>query len=406
MHITLQEWKKQEFSRAELDPFAEEIHREYSDYVEILSPSFGREWVLKAKGYVGYLPFSGGVIEIVPKVSVSNLFGMLDVAYGLKSFHVLEGLTDTSSLSDFYSRLASILARRVLSRSRKGLYRTYRAESSSLAFIRGRIDVQESLRNPLDPALTCRYEDHTTDVEENRLILWTLSTILRSGLCTGEYLAPVRHAYRILSRFSSLDYYSHTDCTGRLYNRLNDDYEPMHGLCRFFLEKTGPCQGRGNRKMLPFVISMHQLFEEFVAKWLGARIKQDGRFILRTQKSLDAGSFNIYPDLIIEDRLTGIPLLVADTKYKNDEKVDQNDVYQVLAYARKLGCTETVLIYPFSIENPYCHDWRGTSTRCESFNLNQNLAEAGEKLFSNIADLSETVRESLFISGKIEVEGS
>ncbi|MCD6587449.1 MAG: hypothetical protein J7K88_02765 [Candidatus Fermentibacteraceae bacterium] len=386
MHIVLQEWKKQEFSRAELDLYAEEIHREYSLYVDITSPSFGTEWMLQAKGYVGYLPFSGGVIEIRPKVSVANLFGMLDVAYGLKSFHILKGLTDTSSLADFYSRLASILGRRVLTRSRKGLYRTYRSESNSLSFIRGRIDVRESLRSPLDPALVCRYEDHTTDVEENQLILWTLATILRSGLCSGEYLPPVRHAYRILSRFTSLQHFSYTDCVDRLYNRLNDDYKPMHGLCRFFLERTGPCQGVSSKRMLPFVISMHQLFEEFVAKWLAARIKIDGRYVLRTQKSLDAGSLNIKPDLVIENRETGQPLLVADTKYKIGEKVSPDDVYQVLAYSIKLDCSEAVLIYPFVTDNPYNHDWSGTSVRCLSFDLNRSIEEGGEVLLLELLD--------------------
>ncbi|MCK5132826.1 MAG: restriction endonuclease [Candidatus Sabulitectum sp.] len=393
MDIVLQEWKKQEFSRAELDPYAEEIHREYSLYVDVIHPTFSTEWVLQAKGYVGYLPFSGGVIEIQPKVSVANLFGMLDVAYGLKSFHILKGLTDTSSLADFYSRLASILARRVLTRSRKGLYRTYRSESSSLSFIRGRIDVRESLRSPLDPALVCRYEDHTTDVEENQLILWTLSTILRSGLCSGEYLPPVRHAYRILSRFTSLQHFSHTDCMGRLYNRLNDDYEPMHGLCRFFLERTGPSQGVSNRRMLPFVISMHQLFEEFVAKWLAARINSSDRYVLRTQKSLDAGSFNIYPDLVIENRETGEPMLVADTKYKIGLKVAPEDVNQVLAYSIKLGCSEAVLIYPFVTENPYSHDWNGTNVRCMEFNLDRSIEEGGEVLLIELLNLCMQANE-------------
>ena len=387
MHIVLQEWKKQEFPRAEFDRFAEEIHREYSLYVDVISPSFGTEWVLQAKGYVGYLPFSGGMIEIKPKVSVTNLFGMLDVAYDLKSFEVLKGLTDTSSLADFYSRLASILAKRVLTRSRKGLYRTYKSERRALAFVRGRIDVRESMRSPLDPALVCRYEDHTTDVDENQIILWTLSTILRSGLCMGEFLAPVRHAYRILSRFTSLQHFSYTDCAGRLYNRLNDDYKPMHGLCRFFLEKSGPRQGTGSKKMLPFVIGMHQLFEEFVAKWLTARIESDGRYVLQSQQSLDAGSFKIVPDLVIEDSETHQPLLVADTKYKLGEIVDKPDVYQILAYARKLGCRETVLLYPYEAEKPYNYDWNGTTVHCLSFDLSRSIEEGGEILLSSLLDL-------------------
>ena len=48
-------------------------------------------------------------------------------------------------------------------------------------------------------------------------------------------------------------------CVGRTYNRLNADYEPMHALCRFFLENSGPAHARGDRSMLPFLVNMPRL---------------------------------------------------------------------------------------------------------------------------------------------------
>ena len=242
--------------------------------------------------------------------------------------------------------------------------------------------MRESLKSPLDPCISCKYEEHTTDVEENRIILWTLSTILRSGLCGEKYLPVVRHAYRVLSRFSDHKQYSWSDCIGRLYNRLNEDYEPMHGLCRFFLERMGPCQGRGERKMLPFVINMHQLFEEFVALWLAKKLRDDGRLNLSIQYSVDAGSFTIRPDLVVEESLTGLPVLVADTKYKASESIDPDDVYQVVAYAQKLSCPEAVLVYPFSSENLYREDWSGILIRTVAFDLEQSLDSAGNAFLS------------------------
>ena len=152
----------------------------------------------------------------------------------------------------------------------------------------------------------------------------------------------------------------------------------MHGLCRFFLERMGPCQGRGERKMLPFVISMHQLFEEFVAVWLAGKLKEDGRFSLSIQYSVEAGSFTIRPDLVVEDSQTGIPVLVADTKYKASDSIDQDDVYQVVAYAQKLSCIEAVLIYPFRSDSRYSYDWNGILTRTVEFDLQQGLDLAGE----------------------------
>ena len=51
----------------------------------------------------------------------------------------------------------------------------------------------------------------------------------------------------------------------RLYHRLNQDYQPMHGLCRFFLEHSGPTHQDGDSAMIPFVVHMPALFEKFVA---------------------------------------------------------------------------------------------------------------------------------------------
>ncbi len=52
----------------------------------------------------------------------SNLLGMLEYAYNLKSFHFLDGLIDCNTLEKFYNRLANILVNRILVRCRQGLY--------------------------------------------------------------------------------------------------------------------------------------------------------------------------------------------------------------------------------------------------------------------------------------------
>ena len=354
LRLTLREYEAKSFPAERLDGIAEQLYTNYNDYIDLEWPSFktSGEWILKASGWVGYLPLKEQVVEIIPKVPIGNLFGMLETAYNLtgKSFKFLEGDVHMTSLADFYERLARVLAMRVLGRCRKGLYRTYRDENEKLPFVRGRIDMVKVTSRPWDPSLMCHYEDHTTDVEENAIILWTLSTILRSGYCTSRSLNQVRQAYRVLSRFVDLSPFSYTDCVGRLYNRLNDDYEPMHGLCRFFLEGTGPCQGYGKHRMIPFIINMPKLFENFVANWLSARLEKTRRYRLFIQKHKSVigtlGSLNMHIDLVVQDLEEMEAYLVADTKYKAPDKLNKSDIYQVVTYAKAMNCTEAVLVYP------------------------------------------------------------
>jgi len=72
---------------------------------------------------VGHIPVGDDLlVRILPKVPISNLFGMLEVAYNLRSFRILDGEIGIESIEDLYERIVSILARRVLDRARKGLY--------------------------------------------------------------------------------------------------------------------------------------------------------------------------------------------------------------------------------------------------------------------------------------------
>ena len=81
-------------------------------------------------------------------------------------------------------------------------------------------------------------------------------------------MTVVRKCYRGLQGIISLQQFNFFDCIGRLYNRLNGDYEVLHGLCRFFLEQSGPMHSSGDHMTFPFLIDMAHLYELFVAEWL------------------------------------------------------------------------------------------------------------------------------------------
>ena len=89
---------------------------------------------IRSQGWVGQIPVGDELlVRVAPKVSVSNLFRMLEVAYNLSSFHLFEGDIEIESIEDIYERIVSILARRVIDRARKGLYRSYVGEISRSA---------------------------------------------------------------------------------------------------------------------------------------------------------------------------------------------------------------------------------------------------------------------------------
>ncbi len=314
---------------------------------------------------------------------------MFEYAYRLNSFDFGHGLISTQSLQEVYEQLASVLARRILDRSRKGLYRAYLPEDQRLAYIRGRFDVPASVRRPWDANLRCHYHEHTADVEENQILAWTLWRIVRSGYCRERVLPVVRQAYRAVQSFTSLQPFSPDACDERLYHRLNQDYRPLHALSRFFLAQSGPSHYIGDRQMAPFVVNMAQLYEQFVAEWLVAH-KPDG-WRVKKQTSLSYGSHgqrSFRPDIIIEDAVTGRTMLVLDTKYKVNASPDDADIAQMVANAVMTGCRETALIYPSLPENAETYSLQGIRVHSVSFAVDGDLEEAGRRFLAAVGEMA------------------
>lgn len=356
--LTLWEYRPLELKRDELDVAdAEIIMRDHDAVVKLDEPTMrtrGR-WRLTSQGWVGAIPVRPGLrLQLMPKVPVLSVFRMLEYAYDLTSFRVLDGLTDSDAVAEVYERLASVLARRVLDRVRGGLYRAYIPEQDHLPYVRGAVDLTASLRRPWEVSLKCAYQEHTADVHENQVLAWTLHTILRQGLCGGTRREHVLAAWRALRGTISLRTVRPAECIGFLYHRLNSDYRPMHALCRFFLEHAGPTHERGRHDSVPFLVNMALLYERYVARLLeqhvgaGLRLVEQENFGMIGEKA-----FTITIDLVLSRADSGEAVAVLDTKYKDARQPAPDDLQQIVAYAVAKNCRCAVLIYPTMPATPF-----------------------------------------------------
>lgn len=383
------EYQTRTFGEDELsEDIGKLLHAFYGKQIVVQPPSFlnNRCWQLTSQGWVGYIPLTDSFhLSLLPKVPVANLFRMLEYAYRL-DFTILKGLMDSESIIELYERLALVLAKRVLERIRKGLYRSYVPKKDDLPYVRGRIDVMAHIRNLQRVALPCNFEEHTTDVEENQILLWTLTRILESGICTERSLPHIRQARRALLGLSTLQPFSARACSDRLYNRLNQDYEPLHALCRFFLEHTGPTHRLGDRRMLPILIDMDRLFELFVVEWLRKHIP--ARYSVLGQENVQFHMGHIVSikiDITVKDLETGQSVFVLDTKYKAAAQPAAADIEQVVAYAQAKGCTRAALIYPTELACPVSGFWgRDISVRSLAFRLDGDIEESGRRLLEDL----------------------
>jgi 5-methylcytosine-specific restriction enzyme subunit McrC len=363
------------------------LDEHYRTQVRLSRPNFGDEYILTPQGYVGTLPLTPDFqLNIEPKVPIGNLFGMLAYAYQL-DIYILEGLTQCKDLPAFYDRLAFTLANRVLLRCRRGLYHEYVAEESVGAVVRGRLDVRRAVSRPWAHELRSTTEIHTADVAHNQVLLYVLWLLARSGQAEPKTLALVTQAYRELGTGVSLVAFGADECrhflNENVYTRLNQDYAPLHALCRFYLEHAAPSHEYGDHTMFPFLVDMNRLFELFVTEWLRVHLPSPYRLV--AQESVTHGAdkqvhFKI--DLVIYEG--DVPRFVLDTKYKNAGIPAQSDIQQIMAYAQVKNTPEAVLIYPMPLDG-----WEDVlvnrlRVRAVCFDLRGDLDVAGGRFLAGL----------------------
>ncbi|MEG4520229.1 MULTISPECIES: 5-methylcytosine restriction system specificity protein McrC [unclassified Microcoleus] len=382
--IELTEYQLATFERDFIpESVGQKIHKNYAKEIEIEFPNFKTQyqWHLKSKRRVGTIPITPEFhIAIRPKVPINNLFGMLDYAYQIK---FLQGSIQCQSLEESYEGLADELAQKILERCRKGLYRDYLSKTERLAYIRGRVDLRSALQKPWDVKLKCHYNEQTGDIEDNQILAWTLFIIGRSGLCRESVSSTVRKAFHALQGFVTVKSFKPEACIDRNYHRLNQDYQLLHALCRFFLDNTGPSHETGDREMLPFLIDMTNLYEKFVAEWLKANTPK-GFFVKQQHRVIHDQNYFDRIDLLLCDIATKKVQYVLDTKYKAPDKVGSDDRHQIVAYANALKCQNAILVYPQNLKQPLDIKNDDIRVRSLTFSLDSDLNEAGKTFLTSL----------------------
>ena len=366
-HIELVEGEPNEIPSSKLPPdIAKNLYDNFSREISIDFPTvLNDNYILRSNNYVGQICIPDELsIRINPKVSVSNIFRMVDYAYDLHEFDLLEGSIDVKTIEDLFEILAFILARRIIDRIQKGLYCDYVEEEDHIPYVRGRIQIAQTIRANVQGSvnLWCEFEEHTDDLEDNRILMWTLHLLRNLSFKNQTVAAKIETAYRGLLGEITIEQKDAADCVDRIYNRLNEDYRSTHLLCKFFLDSIGPAFKKGDVGFISFtLLYMPTLFEKFVAKWL----EENSPYLVTPKVPLNLDS-NVFPapqyivDVVLQDHETSDVVGLLDTKYKLPVKkidvkmapqefyrtVEFNDLNQVHAYAAELNTTKALLVYP------------------------------------------------------------
>jgi 5-methylcytosine-specific restriction enzyme subunit McrC len=386
VHLTLFEHEERAYSTIEGLAHPSTRRERLFAAIEQANRSAGREILalgrksLKAAGQVGLLRVGDLWVEILPKIdepgketagsppaaftAARNLLVMLSYAADLPVRAMPEAMLQQQP-GAWVEALIRLFAQELLQQVQMGLPHEHVSLSETLPVLRGRWEIQrQAARAGLPTGFDVTYETFSADTPFNQ--------VFRLAVEQLRILTRDEHNRRLLDVLSQgyepVTLLAHVplDLLESIHlNRLNERYRPAFHLARLFLSGGTVDLLPGQFETAGLIFDMGALFEQFMAAFLSRhradilpqawddvaiRIQSAGvRFYLAKTESGPA--LRLQPDLLF-CRGSGVPLLIADTKYKRLSPAQRKtgiapeDAYQMLAYATRLGCSTVLLLYP------------------------------------------------------------
>ncbi|MEU5659989.1 restriction endonuclease [Streptomyces sp. NPDC047737] len=347
-----------------------------------LSPTSSGLWTVRGNQRVGTVRLrtrSGDAIHLHlrPKLGIRDLLFLL--SYSSTDPWRPEPVT-AATTDDLLPALADLLARTARRTLESGVLHGYREVEEDLPLIRGSIRATAQLRRTgLPLPISVRYDDHTPDIPENRILLAALHLaaylpgVPQPTRLTLRHLADRLPGVRRLHPGESLPVWTPT--------RLNARYSQALRLAELLL--TGrSIQQEGGAPIVAdgFLLDLPRVFERFLTMTLSAATARHGiRCAPQDAHPLDkAGRTSVRPDLVLYRQ--GRPVSVVDAKYTSLEgKASREHLYQLLAYCTALGITHGHLVYAATTPGtaPIDHVIRRSSVTITAHALNLNEPPAG-----------------------------
>lgn len=268
------------------------------------------------------------------------------LAYAFQSLQV-RGWRDvaTEDFDNVADLCCAILCKGMSAQLRRGLWREYVPFDNELSTVRGKIDVTASIkgRSLARRQLVCEYDEFSVDSWLNRIVKSTLKVLLGSADLAMER----RHeARRVLSYLGEVGDVSlrRVDWNVR-YDRNNQEYRMLLGICRLVCEGLLQSQGDGGVRVLDVFDEqrMSRLYERFVLEYFRREHPNLGAAASQIPWALDDGAGDMLPTMKSDISLTsGTQTLIIDTKYYGHatqshfgvRTVHSANLYQIFTYVK------------------------------------------------------------------------
>ena len=326
-----------------------------------------------AANKVGALAAGDLQIVVRPKIADLNRLIFL-LGYAKKPGIWHDDPVHLTTDDELFPALAEAFSRLATHATAQGLLQGYRTVTHSLPVLRGRVLAGEQMTRHYGFAvpLAVEYDEFTTDIAENQILLAATLRMLRVAGVTTTARRRLQRLHLALAEVTNPS--RGTTAPAWRPTRLNARYVNALRLAEVILAAQSFEHHAGDLAVSGYVFDMWRIFEDFICTALSETLTRRGNRSLTQQRVYldDADRVTMRPDLLCVDG-TDNAVAVVDAKYKA-EKPDgfpDADLYQMLAYCTALGLTDGHLVYAKGNETPTSHVVRrsGVVIHCHAIDL-------------------------------------
>lgn len=276
-------------------------------------------------------------------IPIQNIYYMLSYAFQVLKEQGYKSL-ETEEFHNMGELCAAILCKGVSLQLKRGLGKEYIPTTDILSGIRGKIELADSIkRNSFQKQqLTCSFEEFTENSRMNQILKTTMLVLISS-----EISKPRKKELRkLLVFFSGIDQLDvHSINWHFQYNRNNQTYRLLMGICNLVLKRLLQTNTEGTNKLMDFLDEqrMSRLYEKFILEYYRKEVPQIKAQASQIAWQLDDDFSEMLPIMQTDIMLSkGERILIIDAKYYAHTTQTQYDaqtlhsanLYQIFTYVK------------------------------------------------------------------------
>ena len=276
-------------------------------------------------------------------IPIQNIYYMLSYAFQTLQAENYKDLA-TENFHNTAELCAAILDKGIGIQLKHGLRRDYVSKSESLSTLQGKLNISESIKTQtmLKKQMICTYDEFSTNIQFNQIIKSTVLLLLKANI-TNSRKKSLRKLLLFFSDVNEIDL--HFVNWNQQYNRSNQNYQMLIGMCYLVYKGLLTTQNNGTTKLMDFfdVQRMCRLYEKFLLEYYRKEHPELTANASQIAWQLDDTENQMLPRMQTDIMLSkNNNILIIDAKYYSHMTQQQygihtlhsNNLYQIFTYVK------------------------------------------------------------------------